>query len=317
MSFTTRSLATAVVALLLSSNVSAEDCEIAKRYYTLASTALEEYREEDAYELLQRATESCDAYTYWVEYAELGTRFGDEERTATSAAAFVTARELSSTEAEEARAIAGYAEILYHSGDRSRATDYVFQARNLDPDNEEILELAERMQSETAVLTEQDIKRGRASVLFEPMPPRKTASAPPATPANIPAQEQGSGGAGRTTEVVQTSSKVNVPLTFEYGTTELDPQSRSNVDTLAKTLATFEAEQNFIFEGHADARGDANYNRDLSLRRAVAVKDLVVAMEPALDGRIIVVGKGEDDLKSRGDRESDHRANRRLEVKFR
>ena len=122
---------------------------------------------------------------------------------------------------------------------------------------------------------------------------------------------------GRLPCPVSQAGKVNVPLTFEYGTTELDPQSRNNVDTLARTLATFETEQNFVFEGHADSRGDADYNRDLSLRRAVAVKSLVESLEPGLSGRIMVVGKGEDELKSLGDRESDHRANRRLEVKFR
>jgi outer membrane protein OmpA-like peptidoglycan-associated protein len=295
-------VAAVVAALGGGAAVAAEEgCELAARYEALADTARAEHREDDAYEFLARAAESCPRYGYWQRFGELAARLGDPERDARAAEAFVNARNLAATPAEEARAIAAYAELLYHSGDRSRGLDLVLEARNLDPDNRAVLELVELMQSETAVLTEEDVRRGRAAVVFAPMPKRKTAP-----------------GASDTTPAPSTDDerKVNVPLNFVYGATELDATSKSNVATLSRTLASFETAQNFVFEGHADARGSAEYNRDLSLRRAAAVRDLVIAEQPALAGRIFVVGKGEDEPRALGSLESDHLANRRLEVSF-
>ena len=72
----------------------------------------------------------------------------------------------------------------------------------------------------------------------------------------------------------------------------------------------------FEFTGHADTRGAAATNQVLSLQRAEAIRERIVAMKPGLAGRISVLGRGEEQPRSYGQSESDHKANRRLEVRM-
>jgi outer membrane protein OmpA-like peptidoglycan-associated protein len=54
----------------------------------------------------------------------------------------------------------------------------------------------------------------------------------------------------------------------------------------------------------------------LSIRRAEAIRDSIIAIRPNLTGRIAVKGKGEEQPRSFGTTAADHRANRRLEVRL-
>jgi hypothetical protein len=90
---------------------------------------------------------------------------------------------------------------------------------------------------------------------------------------------------------------------------------RDSARVLASTLAEAEfAGKRFLFVGHADRRGTAEGNMTLSMQRAVAIFNAVVALQPSLTGRIITEGRGSEEPLALGNTEEDYRVNRRLEV---
>ena len=107
----------------------------------------------------------------------------------------------------------------------------------------------------------------------------------------------------------------NARIYFRFDSTEVYPSSRDNVRVLADTLSQSQfAGQRFALIGHTDVRGDRAYNRDLSARRARAIRAQILSMRPQLRERLRIEGAGESDPLYRGDSEREHRLNRRLEV---
>ena len=68
----------------------------------------------------------------------------------------------------------------------------------------------------------------------------------------------------------------------------------------------------FIFRGHTDAHGDADYNLHLSDRRAVAIKSYIVRAFNVNERNIVVIGDGALHLKNKDNPFADE--NRRVEV---
>ena len=68
-------------------------------------------------------------------------------------------------------------------------------------------------------------------------------------------------------------------------------------------------------EGHTDSRGSNEYNMELSIRRANAVKNLLLQRGVA-DSRIEVVGFGETMPVATNDTEAGRQKNRRVEIKI-
>ena len=68
-------------------------------------------------------------------------------------------------------------------------------------------------------------------------------------------------------------------------------------------------------EGHTDSVGSEEYNRNLSTRRANAVKTLLVRQGVA-NNRIEVVGVGEAMSVATNDTEAGRQMNRRVEIKI-
>lgn len=64
--------------------------------------------------------------------------------------------------------------------------------------------------------------------------------------------------------------------------------------------------------GHTDQVGDAQYNQRLSMRRAQAVRQVLIKVQPSLAGQLSAIGQGEAQLLSQGMSEEDHRLNRRV-----
>jgi OOP family OmpA-OmpF porin len=111
------------------------------------------------------------------------------------------------------------------------------------------------------------------------------------------------------------SASIRIPINFEFNSTTLDPSTSRNIELLADTLSDDEFQgRNFEFVGHADIRGDAQYNMELSRQRAYAIYEVVMGIDANLEGRISVTGLGESDPIELGDSEDAHRANRRLQI---
>jgi OmpA-OmpF porin, OOP family len=285
------------------------DCALASRYYDLSKKATSDYKQRDAYEFLERAVEVCPtSYQYLQELGEAAAGFG-EELNARAAEAYVSAYALAEDAPEQARSIGRYAELLFHTNNPN-ALSYIHQAKNLDPDNAWIAALAKQIDERSLTVTADGIKRGLGDMAFKPLILQNRPE---------PEQQPGQGGSGKSpkdTDVqVQPVGSVQIPLNFEFNSTRLDRQTQTNIGVLASTLAEADfAGKRFVFVGHADRRGTADANMILSMQRAVAIFNAVVALQPSLAGRISTEGRGSEQPLSLGNTEADYRVNRRLEV---
>jgi len=103
-------------------------------------------------------------------------------------------------------------------------------------------------------------------------------------------------------------------VTFDTNSAALRPGLYSEINRVAGILNQYP--NTFVrVEGHTDSRGSNEYNMDLSIRRANAVKNLLLQRGVA-DGRIDVVGFGETTPVATNDTEAGRQRNRRVEIKI-
>ncbi len=98
--------------------------------------------------------------------------------------------------------------------------------------------------------------------------------------------------------------------------TESDRLQRDAAPTLGEVVEALQAHPEVtrvVIEGHADARGDADYNRRLSLWRALNVRRFLVdaGVDPR---RLSAVGVGRDKPRAPNDTPEGRRQNRRVEL---
>jgi outer membrane protein OmpA-like peptidoglycan-associated protein len=106
---------------------------------------------------------------------------------------------------------------------------------------------------------------------------------------------------------------VNLNIPFEHNSSALMPQASEQLKQLELALtSTSLGKDKFEVAGHTDAKGSAQYNKQLSLRRAEAVKRFLVA-KGMNAGRLTTVGYGSDKLLA-PDRPEDP-SNRRVEIR--
>ena len=99
---------------------------------------------------------------------------------------------------------------------------------------------------------------------------------------------------------------------FDTGQASLKPGAAATIDRLAQFMRDY-PEHSVRIEGHTDSAGDAATNQQLSERRAVAVRDAVVAR--GVDAaRIEAVGQGEARPIAGNDTASGRERNRRIEI---
>jgi outer membrane protein OmpA-like peptidoglycan-associated protein len=101
-------------------------------------------------------------------------------------------------------------------------------------------------------------------------------------------------------------------LNFDSATTQLTPDSNTTVANLVKIMACY-PNMTVQLEGHTDSIGDPESNKQLSVDRANAVKDLLV--QGGIDaGRITTEGIGEERPIASNDTEEGRAKNRRTEL---
>ena len=118
---------------------------------------------------------------------------------------------------------------------------------------------------------------------------------------------------GFTKDGWQPIENVTLPTVyFAYDRSVIGSSERHKLQQVARYLndnTTF----GIIIEGHCDEKGSAEYNRALSERRAIAVKNYLVNSGVNLN-RIKTMGYGEDRLAEKANTEVAHAKNRRAEL---
>ncbi len=102
---------------------------------------------------------------------------------------------------------------------------------------------------------------------------------------------------------------------FDTGEATIKPVSYSLLDEVAATLKAHDELKRTEIEGHTDSQGEAAFNKQLSQRRAEAVREYL--MKKGVDGgRLGATGYGAEKPVAPNDTEQGREANRRVEFKI-
>ncbi len=284
--------------------VAANDCALGQRYLALARERAASFETEDAQTFLRQSIAACPGYDAYQQLGELAAQSTEQDDKVRAAEAFVAAHELAATDAERAKSLFQYAQLLNRDGDPQNAYPLIKSAATLDSGNAQIATLERTVEEQIRNPTKDQLVRGLRSTIYRPLKLASAASSQPA--AGVPP-------AARTR--VPSGPALNIPINFLSARTDVDEETRPNVTKLVEALRdpSF-AKQKFVFVGHADARGDEQKNMTLSWQRAEAIYEDVLRAEPSLKGRVEVSGRGEYDPLDLGTDDNAYRANRRLEV---
>ena len=100
---------------------------------------------------------------------------------------------------------------------------------------------------------------------------------------------------------------------FPSGGSELLPSARSRLSEVATALSQGDTDSAIVIEGHTDSVGKAAMNQELSVRRATAVRDQLVAGGVAAT-RLSVTGFGDTRPVANNDSPTGRANNRRVEI---
>jgi outer membrane protein OmpA-like peptidoglycan-associated protein len=279
------------------------NCEAGGRYLAAAQQKSTASDFSEAADLAQNAVDACPSYAGYEALGEARAQSLSRNDHVHAVDAFVSAHELAATDQERSRTLYQYARLLNLDGDPQNAYPLIQNAKALDPDNSDIAALAGKIEQRINNPTKAQIVRGLWDSMYKPLRVATIKSTHPGadpTPTTLP---------------IAHVASVSIPINFEFGTTMVDAPTRANIAVLAEALAdpTY-AQQHFTFVGHADVRGVEPNNVVLSKRRAEAMAQAVVLLQPSLQGRIDVIGRGSSEPIDPGLDENAYRANRRLQV---
>lgn len=100
---------------------------------------------------------------------------------------------------------------------------------------------------------------------------------------------------------------------FDFASTTVGPQAAETLAVLGRALSdTRLAKGIFLIAGHTDAKGKADYNANLSQRRAEAVRDHLITTYGVAPSRLVALGFGDTRLKDPQQPQSE--VNRRVQV---
>lgn len=113
---------------------------------------------------------------------------------------------------------------------------------------------------------------------------------------------------------IQSSGKVDLyGIQFDFDRATIRPESRPTLDEIARLLRE-DAALRLDIVGHTDAQGGADYNLELSRRRAAAVVDALVRDYTVDAARLRARGAGAAEPLASNDDEAGRQQNRRVEL---
>jgi outer membrane protein OmpA-like peptidoglycan-associated protein len=94
-----------------------------------------------------------------------------------------------------------------------------------------------------------------------------------------------------------TQTAMSMEILFDYNSSELTAVAKDYLKPVGEALSSDKLQNlGFIVEGHTDAIGGNDYNKNLSEKRAASVKQYLVDEFHIAPSRMQVVGKGKNDL---------------------
>jgi outer membrane protein OmpA-like peptidoglycan-associated protein len=100
-------------------------------------------------------------------------------------------------------------------------------------------------------------------------------------------------------------------VNFANDSSVVEPKYMSEIKKLADFMIEFPTAK-VIIEGHTSIQGPAQYNKKLSKKRAIAIKDILTSYYHIANKRIDTLGLGFDRLLLEGNDEYIHQKNRRI-----
>ncbi|MBS4095372.1 MAG: OmpA family protein [Sulfuricella sp.] len=102
---------------------------------------------------------------------------------------------------------------------------------------------------------------------------------------------------------------------FRYDSTQLTPESNAELDRIKTALVNLPAPEILVI-GHTDQVGSDVYNDELSLKRAVVVRNILISV--GLPGKLIeTIGRGKREPLVQAAKSLAEPKNRRVEIKVR
>lgn len=103
-------------------------------------------------------------------------------------------------------------------------------------------------------------------------------------------------------EIAKSRPNIDLEINFEFNSAIVGSKAVPTLLALGRALSAAEMRNSiFVINGHTDAKGSAEYNQDLSERRAEAVKKLLVEQFGIPISSLIAVGFGKSMLKNPAD----------------
>lgn len=103
----------------------------------------------------------------------------------------------------------------------------------------------------------------------------------------------------RLTAAVEDKPQIDIEINFDFNSNDVSERARPVLMALGRALQKLDSEKGtFIVAGHTDGKGKQKYNQPLSERRAQAVKDFLVRQFNIGEDKLIVVGYGQEKLKT-------------------
>lgn len=144
----------------------------------------------------------------------------------------------------------------------------------------------------------QDVRHYRAGEAVDPQEVAailggRTASEAPAIKMRSIRLLDGSASVAPMAAAAPVASGLSLQVQFAFDSADILPAAREQLDALAQGIRLLPAGKPVVIEGHTDAVGSADYNEQLSLRRAIAVKRYLVLAHRVDADRLRTVGMGE------------------------
>lgn len=109
----------------------------------------------------------------------------------------------------------------------------------------------------------------------------------------LPVQTASAEGVTETAAVAEEApSGFALPVQFAFDSARILPDATRQLDAVAEGIKLAGPDTEVVIEGHTDAKGSAQYNERLSLRRAESVKEYLVLRHRIAPDRLRTVGMG-------------------------